>query len=364
MERANLARGARLREGRVAVLAAAVTWLPLLVLAAVEGVAWSSRVNVPFLGDFLPYGQFLVAIPLLVLGESFVGRRLGLAAAELRRSNVVAPDDTPALVELYRSAISRWRSRSLDILLAAVTCLITGLWLMDTPRWLSGEWQAVGSRLTLSGWWYVLISMPVLRFLFLRWLWRLLLWGWVLWRTAQLKLRPQPTHPDRAGGLAFLGTAQVGFGLLVLTVGVQLSCLIADAVCYRGASLMGFRGHVIAFALTAVAVILLPLTVFVPKLARARRDALVFMSDCAYRGGEDLERQLRAGEGPALPGREVSSLSGFGGLYETVRQMRPVPMEMRHAFVLLAVAFLPFLPLWLLVIPAQEMLRKMGLLLF
>jgi hypothetical protein len=186
----------------------------------------------------------------------------------------------------------------------------------------------------------------------------------VLWRTAQLRLRPQPTHPDRAGGLAFLGTAQVGFGLLVLAIGVQLSCLIADAVCYRGSSLMDFRGHVIAFALTAAAVVLLPLTVFVPKLARARRDALVFMSDCAYRGGEDLERQLRAGEGPALPGREVSSVSGFGGLYETVRQMRPVPMEMRHAFVLLAVAFLPFLPLWLLVIPAQEMLRKMGLLLF
>ena len=49
LERLQLARGARLRVGRVAALLAAVTWLPLLVLAAIQGVAWGSTVQVPFL---------------------------------------------------------------------------------------------------------------------------------------------------------------------------------------------------------------------------------------------------------------------------------------------------------------------------
>ena len=61
-----------------------MTWLPLLFLAAAEGVAWGDRVEVPLLKDFLPYGQFLLVVPALVLGEILVGRRLGWAAAELR----------------------------------------------------------------------------------------------------------------------------------------------------------------------------------------------------------------------------------------------------------------------------------------
>ena len=84
LERLQLARGARLRADRVAVLLAAVTWLPLLVLAAVEGVAWGDAVHVPFVKDFLPYGQFLIAVPVLVLGHVTVGRYLIRAVAELR----------------------------------------------------------------------------------------------------------------------------------------------------------------------------------------------------------------------------------------------------------------------------------------
>ena len=74
LERLRLARGARLRAGRLAVLLAGVTWLPLLALTIADGVAWGAGVHVPFLMDFLPYGQLLIAIPLLVLGELTVSR--------------------------------------------------------------------------------------------------------------------------------------------------------------------------------------------------------------------------------------------------------------------------------------------------
>ena len=56
LEQFQLAHGTRLRAGRVAALVAALTWLPLLLLAVVEGVALGDRVEVPFLKDFLPYG--------------------------------------------------------------------------------------------------------------------------------------------------------------------------------------------------------------------------------------------------------------------------------------------------------------------
>jgi hypothetical protein len=159
LERARLARGARLRVGRTAVLSAAVTWLPLLILAAAEGVAWGDGVEVPFLKDFLPYGQFLLAVPILVLGESVVGSNLGQAAAELRRSDILAPEDTPAFDALLKKAVVRWQGWVVNVAFAALTCIAAGASLQGAPKWLTGGWQVAGDRLSLAGWWYLLISL-------------------------------------------------------------------------------------------------------------------------------------------------------------------------------------------------------------
>jgi len=364
LERFQLAEGARLRAGRMAALLAAVTWLPLVILAAVEGVAWTDRLEVPLLKDFLPYGQFLLAVPVLVLGEVAVARRLGWAVAELRRSDILAPEDTPVLDGLLTRAVARWRGRGVNAVLLLLTCAATGLSFWGAAEWLTGGWQYVGERMTLPGWWYLLVSLPVMRFLALRWLWRLLLWAWVLSRAARLRLQPRPTHPDRAGGLAFLGATQAVFGVLVFAFGIQLSCLIADAVCYRAADLMAYRGQVTAFVLIAAVVLLLPLLPFAPKLVRAREESLVFLSGSGYRGAEHLERQLRDSRSGGLPGNEISGLSDFGVLYENARRMKPVPLELRHVFVLMLAAVLPFLPLVFLVMPAQDVFRTLAELLF
>ena len=336
-----------------------MTWLPLLLLAAVEGLAWGDRVAVPLLKDFLPYGQFLLAVPVLIFGEVTVGRRLGWVVAELRRSDVLAPEDTPALDGLLTRAVELWRGRGLNTVLVLLTCAYTGVSLWVAREWLTGEWQYVGERMTLPGWWYLLISVPVMRFLTLRWLWRLLLWAWVLWSVARLKLQPRPTHPDRAGGLAFLGTTQAEFGVLAFALSVQLSCLIADAVFFQGADLMAFRGHVIAFVLIVVILFLLPLLVFTPKLVMAREEHLLFLSGSGYNGADHLERLLRASERRALPADEISGLADFAVLFENASRMRPVPLEVRNIFVLVLAAVLPFLPLVFLVMPVSEVFRTL-----
>ncbi len=359
LERFQLADETRRRAGRVAALLAAVTWLPLLLLAAVDGVAWGDRVAVTLLKDFLPYGQFLLVLPALVLGEILVGRRLGWAAAELRQSGILSPEDTPALDGLLTHAVGWWRGRGVNAVVLLLTFTATVLWFWGARESLTGGWQYIGERMTLSGWWYSLISVTVLRFLILRWLWRLLLWAWVLWRTARLNLRPQPTHPDRAGGLAFLGATQAAFGVLVFAFGVQLSCALADAVTYRGADLMAFRGHVTAFVLMAVTVLLLPLLPFAPRLVRAREESLVFLRGSGSRGAKHLEQQLQECRSRELPSEDISAQADFGVLYENARWMKPVPLELQHIFLMLLAAVLPFVPLVFLVIPAQEVFHTL-----
>jgi hypothetical protein len=363
LERMQLARGARLRFGRVAVLLSVVTWLPLLVLAALEGVAWGGAVQVPLLRDYLPYGQFLIAVPVLVLGELSVGRHLFRAVTELRTSEVLADRDAPVLDAVLAKAIGRWRGSGVNAVLLILTCLVTVVTLWGAKEWLTGGWQVTGDGMTMAGWWYVVVSLPLLRFLALRWLWRLVLWAWVLWRISGLELRPRPAHPDRAGGLAFLGGTQAAFGVFVFAYGVQLSCLIADAARFRDAELTAYRGELITFVVIAVGALLVPLLVFVPKLVRAREEYLLFLSGSAHRGAGDLERRLRSAENGELPTDAISGLTDFGVLYENARLMRPVPMETQHVLGLVLAAVAPFVPLIFLVMPAGEVLRTMARLL-
>ena len=157
-----LARDARLHAGRVAVLLAVATWLPPLVLAAIEGVAWGGAVQVPFVRDFLPYGQLLIAIPVLVLGELMVARHLMRAVAELRTSEVLDSKDTPILDAVLAKTVRRWRGRSVNAVLLILTCAATVVSLLGADEWLTGGWQIAGDGMTLAGWWYLLISLPVM----------------------------------------------------------------------------------------------------------------------------------------------------------------------------------------------------------
>jgi hypothetical protein len=360
LERLQLARGSRIRSGRVALLLAAGTWLPLLVLAAIEGVAWGDAVRVPFVKDFLPYGQLLIAIPVLIWGEVTVGGHLIRAMTEMRSSEVLHVKEWPVLDGVLVKTIQRWRGRSVNIVLLLLTCAATVVSLVGAGDWLTGGWQVAGEGMTLAGWWYLLLSLPVMRFLALRWLWRFLLWAWVLWKVSRLELQPRPVHPDRAGGLAFLGGTQAAFGVLVFAFGVQLSCLVADAVLFRNAELTAYRGELVAFVVISVGSLLLPVLVFAPKLARARKEYLLFLSGCAHRGAGDLARKLRASETGGLPSDAVSGLSDFGVLYENARLMRPLPLETQHLLGLALAAVVPFLPLVFLVMPAREVLRTLA----
>jgi hypothetical protein len=42
-----------------------IAWLPLLILSALQGLAWGNKVEVSFLKDFADQAKFLVIIPLL-----------------------------------------------------------------------------------------------------------------------------------------------------------------------------------------------------------------------------------------------------------------------------------------------------------
>src|SRR5208283_3944430 len=101
---------------RRALLAVLITWLPLLVLALVQGQAFGPEIKIPFLRDFAVNVRFLIALPILILAESGIDQRWRILALEFLKSKLVADTDVP-LFEALLEKSNRLRDRALPELL-------------------------------------------------------------------------------------------------------------------------------------------------------------------------------------------------------------------------------------------------------
>jgi hypothetical protein len=276
-------------------------WLPLAVLAAIERHLFGGPA-LPFVQDIELHVRFLVALPILILAEIVVHKRIRPVISLFLERRIVRPEDMAKFYGILESAVRMRNSVPLEtgLLLFAFTF---GHWL-----WRSGvalgtsTWYAIpqdgGLHLTLAGYWYGYLSIPIFQFILLRWYLRLAIWYRLLWQVSRLNLHLLPTHPDRAGGLGFLGKSSYAFAPILFAQGALLSGLIASRVLYGGQSLLSFKmttGVLVGFA---VLVILGPLLIFTPHLAATKRAGLREYGTLAtmYAEGFD-EKWVRGGGG-------------------------------------------------------------------
>jgi hypothetical protein len=184
-------------------LSIVATWVPLLLLSALQGNATGHLVPLSFLRDIAVHARFLLAVPILLLATPVLGPRIADAAGHFVESGLV-PEEDYKRVDAAIALGLRWGdSAAAEIVLILLAYATTVANLTSTAVQVS-TWYAVrtvsGIALTWAGWWFVFFCVPLMQFLILRWLWRLFLWAQFLWRMNRLKLRLIPTHPDQAGG--------------------------------------------------------------------------------------------------------------------------------------------------------------------
>jgi hypothetical protein len=215
--------------------------------------------------------RLLAVIPLLFVCEAFIGPRFTAFVRGIVRSQVVTATVRPAL-ESDIASITRWKDAWLPeafFLLAAVLLALTmrnGNFFHYLFGLAGGSDPRVMGEATWTSQWYWMVCMPLFRFLFLRWLWRLALWCFFLWRVSRLELRLVPTHPDRVGGLGYLGLVHTEFTPLVLAISVTQSASLAQDIALGGMTFDAIYPGV-AFVLLVDAVLFLgPLLIFFRKL--------------------------------------------------------------------------------------------------
>jgi hypothetical protein len=201
-----------------------VAWLPLLLLTTIG--TWAGSVSrLSFLHDVEVHARLLVALPVLIAAELVVHLRLRPVVRNFVERRIVLPQDLPRFHRAIDSAIRLRNSVPVELGLLVLVYII-GLWLwngrvaFDAATWYAnpgGRWQ-----LTPAGIWYVFVSVPIAQFILLRWYLRFFIWYRFLWQVSRIELNLIATHPDRCGGLAFLGRSAYAFGPILFAQGAML----------------------------------------------------------------------------------------------------------------------------------------------
>ncbi len=356
------------------LLLVALAVLPLLVLAARSGTLWptpqAAPAHIALLSDYDTLARLLLALPLLVLTAPRADALLRGAVRQLSRSSVVHDVRRPrlaALLDHVRSQRDSWLPEAVCVVLAFA------------PAWsgapvagvLPGvdDWRFHGAAASPAGLWYTAVSVPVLRLLLLLWFWRFLLWSLVLWRLPQVGLDLHPQHPDRAGGLAFLGRAQMRFSPLAAAGGIMLAGAFLNQMLYQEQTLFGLRHLIAGYVIGITLLLTAPLLLLAPALIHAKRHALYRFDTLGNRAARVFDQRWRVGGAPRaaddslLDHNDASAYCDFGGVYQGVAAMRVVPLSRWNLLGLVLSALAPMLPLLLVAMSVDELVAKlMGLL--
>jgi hypothetical protein len=358
----------RVGESRVvrqAIGAAGMAWLPLLALTMIRGDAWVGSGS--FFQDYAVHARCLVAIPLLILAESTCLPQLSAIAQHFLDTDIVRDADES---KYFAAIVStrRWRDSKLAEF-AAIACaysLIAVMVLSETQPF--AAWQMAAGhgwqRLSPAGWWQLLVSLPLLLVFGLGWLWRLFLWTRFLWLVSRLNLHLLAAHPDRAGGLMFVGYSIRAWALPAATPAVIVAGGIANRLVHQGASISSYKFLILGLTVCAVLSFVAPLAVFTGNLLTAWRKGIRQYGALAEQVGHKLEQDWMArtrefAENPL----QTQAFSATTDLYQIVANayaMKFMPVDLISVALLASATLLPFLPVLLISQPLDQMLNKLA----
>lgn len=343
----------------------AITWVPLLVLCAIEGTAWGGGLAVPFLRDVTVHARFLVALPLLIAAELVVHVRLRAVVEQFQERDLIAPADLPRFEAAIASAMRMRNSVLAEILMLAVVYVVgvSLVWrqfiALDVATWYSSGGAGTGP--SLAGSWFAIISLPAFQFLLVRWYFRLFIWARFLWQVSRIPLQLLPTHSDGTGGLAFLGNVSHAMAPLAAAHGALVAGVLADAIFHTGRNLADFKVELLVLVVFMVCLVAGPLLVFASQLAAAKRAGSRAYGALAQSYARAFDAKwLRGGAPPAEPllgSGDIQSLADLTNAVNVVRTMNLVPFTRQALIQLTLATLLPIAPLLLTIMPLEELLK-------
>ena len=353
-----------LNAGRRAALLVGVAWGVPLVLSAFSGHAVGAAATRPFLLDLGAWARFFIAIGIFVLMERLVEERLRAHLRQFVRAPLIAPDAQPAAAEAVMRALRRR-----DLRIAELVCVVAAyaINLVGVDMFLhsaAASWIVAvgptGARLTLAGWWCALVSSPLFWFLLLRWLWRHGVWGLLLRDLARLDLRLVATHPDGAGGLAFIGQYPNAFAAFVFALSCVLGAAIAQHLLRGGLTAATYGQLMCAWLVVVMILFGAPLLAFSGPLRRLKEATLLVAGAVATRHERAAERELlgrNMSAGSDVEAAASSDIPDPAKFYATTTKLSTFLISRSAIVPVAAAALLPLVAAGATQLPVRELLK-------
>jgi hypothetical protein len=355
------------RAARGMVALVLLAWVPLLALSAAAGHL-TGGVVVPFFEHLDVHARLLGSLPLLLLAEVIVHRRITIIVRQFVAQGLVPPESRARFDAILASTrrMAHWWAPEIVLLVFVYT---VGHWLwirrvaLPVDTWF-GHQTSDGLSLTHAGLWYAFFSLPLFRFVLYRWYFRIVLWYRLLWKVSRLPLNLNAAHPDQSAGLGFLGESAIAFAPILVAHTISVSGLLGDQILYRGATLPGFKIEIGLVLAGLLLLVILPLTFFTVHMARTRRKGLREHSQFAARYVDEFDRKwihptASSTESP-LGSPDIQTLSDLENHFRSMLDMRTIPIGKKTLVKVGVLLALPLLPLVLTVMPLEEILTRLA----
>jgi len=364
LARLGLSGDQRRQVARKVVFAILVTWLPLLVLSLIQGQAYRTQTQIPFLKDLAVNVRFLIAVPILILAEPAIDQKWRILVLEYIRSGLVSQKDLPCFEEAIKGT-TRLRDYALPEVFLMIAAFIPSLF-FQTELLIGGlsNWHTTGvgsGHASLGGWWFSLVSAPFFRFLLLRWVWSLCLGTYLLWRVSRINLYLVATHADLAAGLGFLSQGPQAFSPIVFAGGVVVAGQIGNSIAYGGATLSSMKFPMMAYGVLAILLLVAPLLVVTPVLIKVKKKALLEYGALVTVHNQQFDRKWIQKDQPAdemiMGNPDPSSLIDLGNSFTVIRQMGFLPIDKQTLLTLLLAAALPMIAVVVYATPTEALVH-------
>lgn len=343
-----------------------LAWLPLLVLSIYNGTAISG-VKVPFIYDIATHVRFLLALGLLIGAEIVVGPYIELIIKQFIRCDIVPEKNHDKFHQIIQSSL-RLRDSVLAEVIILLIVFIAGNWVWrEFSQFNVATWFVDitdhGPQFTLAGYWCAFISLPIFQFILLRWYFRIFIWYRFLWKVSRLPLHLNALHPDKAGGLAFLNKSVIGFTPILLAHSALVSGIIVNRIWHTSASLSEFKFEIIGIILYLILITITPLLFFSPQLVKAKRKGTLDYAVTASSYVNRFHKRWIVAEpknlNELLGTPDIQALSDLDNSFDFTEKMRYTPFSRNTIMQIIIVAAAPILPLFLTMMPLEEMIKNL-----
>ncbi len=345
---------------------ALVTWLPIAIWALYWRRVFPGEIAEPLLQHFGVHVRCLLAIPLMVIAE-IAGNLFPQSFVRYFVSSGLVPDDAkPRYVQILRSAErlrDAWPAWATILVIVVLVAMVN----RDSTHLHELVWAkedgAGSTSLGFGGWWFLHVLRPLFAALLLVWVWRLVVCAVLLWRISRLDLNLVPTHPDRAGGLGFLGDFPLIFSPVIFASSAVIASRWGHEVLYHGVDVYSFAVPLAVYVSAMLILFLGPLVMFTRRLNHFRRRSLGEYGALVGQHGR-LVRRRWISEEPVtdtqlLQAAELGPVIDTVSMYEVVAEIRPVPIGKQALLAVVLPALVPMIPVVLIQIPLKEILLRL-----